>query len=337
MKRAAVIGLGDIAPVHLAAIAANEHITLCAVCDIDPVAQSRAPEGVPFYTDWQELLAAQKPDCVHICLPHYLHVPVAQACALAGAHVLCEKPVALNSEAATAFAAFEAAHPKVKIAICLQNRKNETVEVLKNMIDSGEYGAVVGTKGIVPWQRTKAYYDVKPWRGTWAEAGGGCMINQAVHTLDLLYYLGGEIESLRGTAQQLLDYGIEVEDTVAAQLHYKSGATGLFMATLAHHTNENVELSVTLEKARFVIADEVLYCMDDSGRTTIAENVRLPGSKFYYGASHVKIINQFYQQLETDGDDYIHVRDAVMSIRLIDAVQTSSKRGAAVSIRDQQV
>ena len=213
MKKAAVIGLGDISPIHLAAIAGNPDIELCAVCDIDPEAGQRAPEGVPFYTDYEEMLREAKPDCVHVCLPHYLHYPVSKYFAEHGVNVFCEKPVALNTAQAKEFAALETAHPEVHIGICLQNRLNESVEMLKSIIESGEYGRVLGTKGIVPWARPKQYYDCKPWRGKWETAGGGCMINQSVHTLDLLYFLGGSVKSLRASVSQLLDYGIEVEDT----------------------------------------------------------------------------------------------------------------------------
>ncbi len=333
MKRAAVIGLGDISQIHLAAIAQNPKIELVAVCDEDPAAKERAPENVPFFTDYRELARTAQPDCVHICLPHYLHYPVSRYFAERGIAVLCEKPVAMNAPEAAKFTEFEAAHPDVKMCICLQNRLNESVEALKAAIDSGEYGKVVGTKGIVPWARTKEYYDVKPWRGRWQTAGGGCMINQSVHTLDLLYYLGGPIESLRASVTQLLDYGIEVEDTVTARLSYAGGGHGLFMATNANYKNESVQISVQLEKAEFVIDNNILYRVEADGtRERICEDARMPGTKFYYGASHKKLVAQFYRALEENTDDYIHVRDAEMSIRLIDAIHTAGRTGEAAQV-----
>lgn len=328
MKRAAVIGLGDISQIHLAAIAQDPNIELAAVCDEDPAARERAPRDVPFFTDYRELARTAQPDCVHICLPHFLHVPVSCYFAERGIAVLCEKPVAMNAPQAAEFTAFEAAHPDVKISICLQNRMNETVEALKEAIDSGKYGRVTGTKGIVPWARTKEYYAVKPWRGKWQTAGGGCMINQSVHTLDLLYFLGGPVESLRASVTQLLDYGIEVEDTVTARLQYADGGHGLFMATNANYKNESVQIGVQLEKAEFIIENNVLYRLSaDGARERICEDARMPGTKFYYGASHQKLISRFYRALEENTDDYIHVRDAEMSIRLIDAIHTAGRTG----------
>lgn len=333
MKKAAVIGLGDIAPIHLAAIAANPEISLCAVCDISEENRAHAPQDVPFYTDYKKLAQKERPDCVHICLPHFLHYPVSKYFAEQGVNVFCEKPVALNTQQAAEFTRLESQYPNLKMGICLQNRLNETVEMLKEIIESGEYGCVKGTRGLVPWARTKAYYDEKPWRGKWETAGGGCMINQSVHTLDLLYYLGGPVCSLHASVSQLLDYGIEVEDTVSASLQYANGAKGVFMATNANYKNESVQICVQLEKAEFAILDNVLYrCHDDGSREALCEDAKFPGTKFYYGASHAKLIGKFYRALENNGDDYIHVRDAEMSIRLIDAIQQSGREGRAVAL-----
>lgn len=333
MKKAAVIGLGDIAPIHIHAINSNENIALVAVCDIDETAKDKAPEGVPFYTDYKMMIEETKPDVVHICLPHYLHVPVSKEVVEMGAHVFCEKPVALNTAQAEEFVALEAEHPDKYLGICLQNRLNESIEMLKEIIDKGTYGNVVGTKGIVPWARPKEYYDVKPWRGKWDTAGGGCMINQSVHTLDLLYHLGGQIESVKASVTQLLDYGIEVEDTVTARLTYANGAKGLFMATNANYKNESVQIGVQLEKAEFQIIDNILYQVEQDGsKKMLVEDAKLPGAKFYYGASHDKLIRKFYKAIEDGTRDYIHVKDALMSIRLIDAIQEAGKNGGSVKI-----
>ena len=151
MKRAAVIGLGDISFIHLGAIERNEHIELTAVCDIDEAVCGRAPAGVAFYTDYAEMLAREQLDCVHVCLPHYLHYPVSRDAVLAGVNVFCEKPLAVSAEEAAAFVSLERDHPEVRIGIDLQNRLNESTEELKRIIDAGERGCVVGIRGSVPW------------------------------------------------------------------------------------------------------------------------------------------------------------------------------------------
>ena len=161
MKKAAIIGMGVISSIHLAAIESNPNITLAAVCDTDKSRRSAAPEGLPFYTDYKTMILETKPDVVHICLPHYLHVPVAEEAARMGVHVFCEKPMALNAAEGAEFAEFEAAHPDIHIGICLQNRFNESVEMLKALIEGGEFGAVTGIRGTVPWYREKEYYEVQ--------------------------------------------------------------------------------------------------------------------------------------------------------------------------------
>ena len=149
MIKAAIIGLGDISFVHLDAILDNPEIQLVAACDLNEELKSRVPEGTAFYTDYKKMVEETKPDVVHNCLPHYLHFPVTKDLVEMGCNVFCEKPIAMNTAQAAEFEAFEAAHPEVKIGVCLQNRMNETTEALKQIIDSGEYGIVLRAKGIV--------------------------------------------------------------------------------------------------------------------------------------------------------------------------------------------
>lgn len=333
MIKAAIIGLGDISFVHLDGILSNPEIMLAAACDLNEELRSRVPEGTPFYTDYHTMVQEVKPDVVHVCLPHYLHYPVTKELVEMGCNVFCEKPVALNVEEAEAFAALEAAHPEVKIGICLQNRMNETTEELKRIIDSGEYGKVVGIRGFVPWYRPETYYSVKPWRGMWKYAGGGSMINQSLHTLDLLYFLGGDIQKIHALVGQLNDYGIEVEGDVVARLEYANGAKGLFFATNNNWTNESVQIRVALENAVFHIEDNTLYRINkDSSREVITKAPVLEGIKFYYGASHSRMIERFRKAVESGSDDYIHVKDAVMVIRLMDTIFRSSKEDKLLEV-----
>lgn len=333
MKKAAIIGMGTIAPIHLDAIARNPMIKLVGACDTDETTRGLAPDGVPFYTDYREMIAAVKPDCVHLCLPHDLHYPVARAAVELGCDVFTEKPLAISPEEARQFVRLEKEHPERKIGVCLQNRLNETTETLKALLESGEYGKIAGARGIVPWFRDKSYYDAQPWRGQWDRAGSGTLMNQSIHTLDLLYHLCGPVKTLHSSVSRLLDYGIEVEDTVTARLEFENGAKGVFWATNTNFTNESVQIVVASEKATFTIADSFLTRKDPDGAvTTLCEDARLPGTKFYFGASHSKLINKFYHALETGGDDYIHVKDAEMSIRLIGAILRSGKEKAPVSV-----
>ena len=217
MMKAAIVGFGTISIVHIDAIASNPGMELVAICDINEALAAKVPDGVKVYTDYKQMVEEVKPDVVHNCLPHYLHYPVTKDLVEMGCNVFCEKPIALNSMEAEKFSALEKAHPEVKIGVCLQNRMNETTEELKKIIDSGEYGKVTGIRGFVPWRRDNTYYEAQPWRGKWKYAGGGSMINQSLHTLDLLYFLGGDIAKLHAVVGQTNEYGIEVEGDIIAR------------------------------------------------------------------------------------------------------------------------
>jgi predicted dehydrogenase len=324
MLKVAVIGLGDISKIHIPAIQANPNVGLVAVCDIDETLKETVPD-VNFYTDYHDMLEKETLDCVHNCLPHYLHYSATKACVEKGIHVFQEKPLGLHTEEGLKLVKLEEDNKDVKIGVCLQNRYNESFEKLQEIVNSGQYGKIIGIKGLVTWFRPKAYYDVKPWRGKMEYAGGGVMINQALHTLDLMQLIGGEIESIRGSIDQLLDYGIEVEDTATANIKFKNGATGLFYATNANSGNSSVELQVVFETAKFTIKDSILTRMNENGKKEeIIEDKKLPGSKFYYGASHTKLINHFYSCIENNSHDYVHAKDALTSIQMIDVIRKSS-------------
>ena len=333
MLRVAIIGLGEISNSHLPVILENKDVELVAACDLDPALSAKAPNAT-FYTDFREMLAREKPlDCVHICLPHYLHYPVARQVIEHGIHVFCEKPLALNLAEALEFVAMEANHPELKVGICFQNRFNESFRMLMDIIASGQMGRVTGIRGFVPWYRDPSYYTSKPWRMRMSTAGGGVMINQSIHTMDLMQLIGGELDSIRGNVGNLLEYeGLEVEDTVSARLQFKSGAKGLFFASVANSRNDSVDIEVSMEKGDLVLRDCCLFRQLDGDLEKLVEDDRLPGTKFYFGASHGKIIRQFYRCLETGSQEYVHAGDALVSMRMIDAVRRSAAGNVTVSM-----
>ncbi|WP_285768408.1 Gfo/Idh/MocA family oxidoreductase [Peribacillus sp. SI8-4] len=335
MLKTAVIGLGDISPIHILAIQANPLVELCAVCDIDDALKDSVP-GVKFYEDYQEMIELEAVDCVHLCLPHHLHYPVAKYCIEQGVHVFLEKPLGLNIEEGLALVKLEEGNKHVRLCVCLQNRFNESFEKLLIEVESGKYGKVLGVKGIVAWSRPPSYYEMKPWRGKMAHSGGGVMINQALHTLDLMQLIGGEVVSIKGEVSRLLDYEIEVEDTAAAHITFENGARGLFFATIANADNDSVELQVMLEKGKLTIKDSILFSIDEEGKMErLAEDAKLPGSKFYYGASHAKLIDAFYHSILFDTQAYVHAREAIQSLKMIEAIRKSSQMKKAIFMEGQ--
>jgi len=326
----AVIGLGVIGKVHISAITSLENARLIAVCDTDLSKKELAPEGAAFYTDFNELFEKEKPDVVHICLPHFLHYPVAKQAAKAGFNIFAEKPLAMNAAEGEEYCKLEKQF-NVKICLCLQNRLNVTSETLYQLLRSRAYGEVTGVRGSVAWYRSKDYYQAGPWRGIMAEAGGGCMINQAIHTMDLMqYFAGSPIKSVKGTIGKVLDYGIEVEDTATGRIMFENGAQGLFTASVANYTDENVEISVRCEKADFILRDKKLVRIMDGREEIIAVDSAEYAGKKVYGSGHIKLIDKFYHALETGGSDYIHPIEGMPSLRMIDAICRSSETGETI-------
>jgi predicted dehydrogenase len=327
--------LGVISEAHISAIESLSNARLIAACDTEASKKSLLPAGTVFYTDYEEMFRREKPDVVHICLPHFLHYPAAKKAAEGGFNVFAEKPLAMNGAEAAEYVKLEKTYG-VKICLCLQNRLNATSETLLQALQSGEYGRVTGLRGSVAWRRSKEYYQAGPWRGIMAQAGGGCMINQAIHTMDLMqYFAGSPIASVKGTLGQVLDYGIEVEDTATGRIVFENGAVGLFTASVANYTDENVEISVRCEKGEFVLRDKKLLLRGkepgDQGEDRIlaSDSVSFVG-KAVYGNSHAKLIGKFYQALEAGGGWYIHPEEGLPSLLMIDAIRESSRTGKTV-------
>ena len=145
------------------------------------------------------MLDAEHPDIVHVCTPHHLHAPMAIECLRRGVHVLLEKPVATTvADGEAVVRAAEAS--TATVGVCFQNRFNPTVRAIRDLLDAGTLGDLLGGRAAVTWFRDESYYEARPWRGRWAESGGGVLINQAIHTLDLLQWFLGDVTTVRGVA-----------------------------------------------------------------------------------------------------------------------------------------
>ncbi|RRD40173.1 gfo/Idh/MocA family oxidoreductase [Leptotrichia sp. OH3620_COT-345] len=326
MKKVCVIGLGDISSIHINALKKLGNIRISAMCDIDGTLKRKYPD-YKFYSDYREMLEKENPDCVHICLPHYLHYKVAKEAIEKEINVFLEKPVGIDVFQTNKLLEIEEKNPHIKICVCLQNRLNRTFEKMMEFIKSGSYGKVKGIKGIVTWNRTDEYYNLKPWRKKMEYSGGGVMINQTIHTLDLMQLIGGKIKNIKGVTVNLEDHDseFEIEDTALAKIKFENGIEGIYFATVTYSENSSVELQVITEKAKFTIKDSILTISEKNGyKKILAEDDKLEGTKFYYGASHEKLIQKFYKCLETGSDDYIHVKDAVPSMKMIEMIKKSS-------------
>lgn len=329
MTRAALVGCGDISVMHLAAIANNPDIELVAVCDTDPgrLAAATQKTGVPGFADHRELLAAGGVDVVHVTTPHNEHAPVAIDALRAGLDVLTEKPMAHTLAAAEQLAAVAADAPG-RLAVCFQNRYNPPVQALRDHLRSGKLGRVLGASGTVIWHRTPDYYRDRPWRGTWAGGGGGLLLNQAIHTLDLLQWMMGEVTEVNGNAScRSLAGAIEVEDTAELNLTHASGAHSVFYATVSHARNAPVTAEFVTEEAVLRLDGDLTIDYADGRTETVAERRAPGGGRGYWGVSHEVLINDFYAGYGSGQPFWIGPQEGIKTIRIIDAVYRQSRLG----------
>lgn len=320
MPSVAIVGCGDVSTVHFAAIAAIAEAELIAVCDTDPatLTTAAASSGVPGYRSHRELLAAVRPDVVHVCTPHDQHADVTIACLQAGVAVVQEKPLAHTVADGDRILA-AAATSGTKIGICFQNRYNATATAIRDLLDSGQVGGVVGGSATVLWHRPAAYYQARPWRGRWATSGGGVMINQAIHTLDLLQWFLGDVVRIDGrVGRRLLGGDVDVEDTADVVLEHASGARSVMFATNANVVDSPVTLEIVAERATFFVRGDLTIRFADGRVEHVAEPVRATGGRAYWGASHQLLIKDFYDRLADPEPFWISPREAAKTLRIID-------------------
>lgn len=324
--RAGVIGCGDVSSVHFEALSKLDGADLVAVCDTDPgrLAAATAAFGVPGFTDHLSLIADLQPDVVHICTPHDQHASLAADCLERGVNVIVEKPLAHTLAEGRRLA--EAAEKSTaKIAVCFQNRYNATSQAMHKLLASGELGAVVGASATVMWQRSGDYYRNRPWRGTWAGGGGGLMMNQAIHTVDLLQWLVGDVVSVSGNAStRFLGETIEVEDTAEFVAVHANGARSAFYATLANAVNAPVTLDIVTEQATLSLRGDLTVTYADGRVEVVPERVVETGGRAYWGVSHELLINDFYARLDDAGPFWINPSEAEKSLRIVKEIYRQS-------------
>ena len=326
--RVGVAGLGVISAVHLEAIQNLETAQLVAVCDQDPAKKANAGP-VPFYTDLKEMLQHGALDVLHICLPHHLHVPAILLAGEFGVHAFVEKPVGLHLADIKKLEGIA-----IKVGVCLQNRYNPTTLKLREVLDQQIYGPLKGSKAVVTWNRGQEYYGKDPWRGTLSEAGGGAMLSQAIHTLDLMYLVGGPVKWVKSLAGNLLREEIEVEDTACAQMVFENGTQGIFYGTVTHCFNSAIEVEIVCEKGVLKVQDGRLVGYGAGGLEVLAQDEAPIGRKSYYGISHQEAIRKFYGAVIDDTNDYITIEEATWSVAICQEVMASSKSGKRQYFRD---
>lgn len=271
-----------------------------------------------------DMLTSARPDVVHICTPHYLYAPMAITALAADVHVLMEKPLATTVSDGEAVVR-AARSSQASIGVCFQNRYNDTSEALRKLIDGARLGRIFGGRAAVTWFRDEGYYRRRPWRGTWAQGGGGVLINQAIHTLDLLQWYLGEVEAVRGRAVRLsLPDSVQVEDTAALQLRHTGGARSIFYASNGYVGDAPVSLELMAEGGTARLDTDLTVSYAD-GSTEVTAAAQLgSGENAHWGTSHGLLIDDFYRHVRTRRPFWIDPTEALKTLRIITDVYAQS-------------
>lgn len=322
--RVAVVGCGAIAPNHLFALSGNPDVRVVAL--VDPKTEraeemkSRFAPSARIFSDYETMLSESQPDAVHICTPHHLHAPMAIRALQQGIHVFLEKPMCRTEEEIPQLLA-AAEKSRAKITVSFQNRLNPTT--LAAIKIAAEDGGVLRGYGTVFWDRGGAYYTESGWRGKRETEGGGVLINQAIHTLDLLcLFLGRPTVVTATCANHHLKGIIDVEDSAEGVIEFEGGKHGGFYATTSF--GGGCETTVFLETAhhKLELRSPLLYL--DGEAVNLPKTLAIPVGKECYGAGHKTLIDRFYASLRAGENPPIPPAEAQYALRILLAAYRSS-------------
>lgn len=336
--RFGILGAGNIAGHHARAIQNTPDAELVAVAGRTETTGRAfaAQHQTTWLADADALLARSDVDAVAICTPHDLHLPLAVAAARAGKHVLIEKPMALTvAECDAQIAA--CAHAGVTLGVVFQMRFDALSQQLKTWIDTGKLGRLLWTSATALWHRTDAYYRSGAWRGTLAHEGGGVLINQAIHTLDLLLWLTGM--PTRVTAQtRTLNHAIEVEDGAMAILEYADNRLGSFQATVAAYPGypERLEIIGTRGSAIYHRGQGRLEWHladpreDGEAHAPISSGAANPMDIDIAG--HIAQYQDFVAAVRAQRAPLIDGREGRKSVEIVEAIYRSARAHAPITL-----
>lgn len=328
-----ILGGGNISGTHARAAVAIPDVEIAAIYGANREKATRLAQqvGGRIYDDLERFLDHRPMDLVAIGSPSGLHAEQGIAAARRGLHILVEKPIDITT--ARADALIDAAERAgVKLGVFFQDRLKPAVVRIKSLIDAGRLGTPILASGHVKWYRPPDYYGDSRWRGTWALDGGGALINQGIHTVDLLLHFFGRVAGVSArTATRL--HAIEVEDTAAAVLEFESGALGLLEAATSVFPGYARRLEVTgsegtlvLDQDRLVRAD-LRTPLDDAAEETVGASESAISPVVSDVTPHRRIFEDFIRAIETDGTPACDGREGRKSVALVEGIYASARSG----------
>ncbi|WP_369372456.1 Gfo/Idh/MocA family protein [Promicromonospora sp. Populi] len=358
--RLGIIGLGTQGSIYAQQITDGlvEGLVVGAIADVDPakadVAASRYPD-VPFFDDYVKLLDSGTVDAVVTTVPHYLHPQIGIEALRRDLHVLIEKPAGVYTKQVAELNAYAATKPSVAFGIMLNQRNNPLYQRLKEIVANGEIGAIRRSNWIITtWWRTQPYYDQSAWRATWGGEGGGVLVNQAPHQLDLWQWICGVPKTVYAKVAYGFRRDIAVEDEVTALADYGDGVTGVFVTATHDMIGTDrfeilgdagkivVENSTTATVTRFKLPERVLASAEHaadlanltSGGVDSHDNYtqEVINTDSAWGNQHVGVLQNFTDHILHGAPLFSSGAEGMTGVRLANAIHLSSWLGKEVPL-----
>lgn len=334
--RVGIIGCGRISVVYLKAFQyIRDLVDVCFAVDKDI---SRAQAFASNFEDCKfsdrlENMLAQRLDAVHVCTPHFLHKEHAVACLKAGCHVLTEKPIALSLSDAQEM--IDTAHACGRqLGVIFQNRYIEGVQEIKHLIEAGALGRIRGAWSNLAWHRPSSYYECD-WKGSWEKEGGGVVIDQAIHSIDLVRYLMGcEAQTVQGHISRRILTSIEVEDEADAAIAFENGAVYAFSACNYYVENSPIRVEISGEKGRCLLTGTAMEIeLNGQASYRVLSQAQNSSGENYWGSYHSVQIYDFYRKLASGDPVPVDAKDASKTLELVLSLYTSAKESRIVKLQ----
>lgn len=318
--RFGIAGCGAICNTHIEALQCIEGVTIAGVCSRGRGRAEAAAEksGGRLYESYEEMIADPQVDVVLILTASGMHADMGIQAAKAGKHVIVEKPIDVFVEKAEALVqACEEAG--VSLSCIFQHRYDEDVAALKAAIQEGKLGQLYGGCCHTKWYRPQEYYDMVDWRGTLALDGGGALMNQGIHQLDLFQYLLGDVEEVFAYKGTFGHERIETEDLCVAALKFKSGAIGLMEASTVAKPGFDTRIDVNGEKGSVVLRDNVAahWCIDGEE----------PRTAHVTGDAHRRQLQEIADSIREGRPSLVSGKEALKALRIAAAIYRSAESG----------
>ena len=330
--RFGLIGCGNISRFHIAAIQHCDHASITAVCDpyAPNLEKAMAATGASGYADYRDLLRQTDVDAVDIMTASGLHAQIGIVAAKAGKHVIVEKPIDVTLEAAQSL--IDACRENgVKLGCVFQRRFGGPVQAIRSAVQRGDFGTLNECCCHTKWYRDQAYYDCVDWRGTWALDGGGSLMNQSIHYIDLMQYIMGDVEEVMGYTATRAHQRMETEDVAVAALRFRSGALGLIEGTTSAYPGFTTRLDVHGDKGSVILENDVNRFWDFQNELPCEDRLKEKGEQ-----AHDIQLRDFVDAILEDRDPMVTGEDALKALRIILAIYESARLGRPVRIGKEE-